>query len=431
MISTKHNQLLDIYEKAIQAVHPKNCLKPYLPEPPETGRIIVLGAGKAAAAMVCTLENHYQEQNQAKHLSGTAVTRHGYNLKTQYIPVIQAGHPIPDGNSCQAAKQALQWAKDAKAEDLVIVLLSGGASALWSLPHPALTLKEKQDITQQLLKSGAPIKDINCVRKHLSQIKGGRLALAATPAHLITLAISDVPGNDPASIGSGPTQADPTNCTDALKIIQTYNINISSEIKSLLASDKQESPNPKDPFFQSTQYQLIATPMIALQAAAQYIQQLGYTPHILADNLEGEAQILAKEHAHLALKIKTQAKAKNQPIALLSAGEVTVTVKGNGQGGPNQEYALMLAHTLKDAQGIWALAADTDGTDGGSGAPNDPAGAIVTPTTLKRAHKNNLNPAIFLKNNDSTSFFAKLNDLVIRGPTQTNVNDFRVILIDP
>ena len=304
--------------------------------------------------------------------------------------------------------------------------MSGGASALWTAAVDGVSLSEKQQVTRGLLASGARISEINCVRKHLSRIKGGRLAHAAAPAKLVTLAISDVPGDDPSAIGSGPTVGDATTLADARRILDDYNVVVPDPIAAALRDDRNETPPPDDHSFANSQYILVARPAGALTAAAKVAKDLGYQIQILGDAIEGEARDVAQEHAALA----RECKARGERTALLSGGEVTVTVTGSGRGGPNQEYALALVDALEGEDAVSALAADTDGTDGGEGSAEDPAGAIVDPTTPQRAAKLGLNPANFLQANDSTSFFRELGDLLITGPTRTNVNDFRVILVD-
>ena len=427
MTDKKRQQLLELFETAISTAHPQACLTQYLPDISGQGEVIVLGAGKACAAMVRALENHYENSELQNILSGAAVTRYGYHLPTKYIPLSEASHPIPDQESMKAAEQALQLANNAKENDLILVLLSGGASALWAAPIPGITLSEQQILTKNLLKSGATIEEINCVRKHLSRIKGGRLAAAAYPANIVTFSISDVPKDDIASIGSGPTVGDPTSCEDALKTLNTYEIDIPSHIKTMLADGSCESIFPNDKLLEKSEYHLIATPQMALEAASKKLKEYEYSPLILGDSIEGEAKKVAKDHAQKAKELKKQGK----PVALLSGGELTVKITGSGKGGPNQEYALALAIELGGTEGIYAMAGDTDGTDGGVGAADDPAGAIVTPDTLSKAEQRGMDAALFLENNDSGGFFEKLDDLIVCGPTQTNINDFRVILIDP
>ena len=418
-----------LFDTAVQAAHPKNCLPAHLPELPGRGRLIVLACGKAATAMAQTVEDHYIAQGRlpAERVTGLVVTRHGFSLPLRHLPLREAGHPVPDAAGLEASMATLAVADDAGPDDTVLVLLSGGASALWTAPVSDLDLIDKQSLTKSLLASGAPIGEINCVRRHLSQIKGGRLAARLAPARHITLAISDVPGNLPTAIGSGPTVGDPSTLEEARAILTRYGIDVPGAILRALTAAENETPKPGDPVFAQAHFELVATGQSALEAAGEMISDLGYRVHALGDGLEGEARELAKQHAELALT----ALARGEKTALLSGGEATVTVKGNGQGGPNQEYALALAIALAGASGITALAADTDGTDGGTGKVDDPAGAFVFPDTLARTRANQRNPATFLDNNDSTGFFKSLDDLLVTGPTQTNVNDFRLILIDP
>jgi len=425
-IEQQRETLMQLLEAAVAAANPLLCVPPALPEPPIKGKLIILGAGKGSAPMVRAAEQHYLDRDEPVAITGCVVTRTGFALPTRVIEMIEAGHPVPDKNSARAAMRALEIANSANENDLVLILMSGGASALWSAPVDGVTLEEKQQLTRALLASGAPINEINCVRKHLSKIKGGELAHAAAPARVITLAISDVPGDDPSAIGSGPSVGDTTSLKDARQILANRNVDVPPSITSALETSDNETPTPDDPSFADNEYILVSRPADALQSAAKIASQLGYEVQMLGDAIEGEAREVAREHGALALECK----ARGNRTALLSGGEFTVTVTGNGKGGPNQEYELALAETLDGASGISALAADTDGIDGGEGSPSDPAGAIVDPTTIARAKKHGLNPAKFLQNNDSTGFFGTIGDLVIIGPTGTNVNDFRVILVD-
>ncbi len=427
MCITQKKYLLDLFDIAVKTAHPAQCLAKCLPELPEAGSVYVLGAGKASAAMVRALEEHYEKSGQAGRLSGMAVTRHGYDLPTRFIPLAEAGHPVPDEHSEQAAIRALEIAEGAIENDLIIVLLSGGASALWSAPIEGMSLELKQSVTKALLRSGAAIDEINCVRKHLSRIKGGRLAMAASPARLLTFAISDAPRDDISSIGSGPTVGDPTSLADALGIVSKYKLDLPEQVLSVLQNEISETLFPSDACFQNTEYQLIATPGMALKAVAEKLAVDGYEVIVLGDSLEGEARDVAFSHADLVRQEIT----KGRKVALLSGGELTVTIKGEGCGGPNQEYALALAIALDGLENVQAFAGDTDGVDGGSGAEDDPAGAFINSMTLYRANEKGLNPAAFLDNNNSGEFFDILGDLLVCGGTQTNVNDFRVILIDP
>ncbi len=417
--------LMTLLDAAVASAIPDLCIPPSLPEPPEPGRLIVLGAGKAAAAMAEAAEHHYRERGLLDRVSGVVATRYGFGRPTDAIEIVEAGHPVPDEGSVAGAQRALELARGAGADDLVLVLLSGGASAIWTAPVAGLNLGRKQDLTRALLACGATISEINCVRRHLSAIKGGRLAAAATPARLITLAISDVPGDLPEAIGSGPTVPDPTTLADAREILDRYRIVPDPAITSALNTAGNETPGPGDGAFDRARFQLVARPADALAAAANACKAEGFDVDVLGDSLEGEARDLARRHAEIALA----ARGRGQRVAILSGGEVTVTLTGGGSGGPNQEYALALAIALDGADGIVALAADTDGTDGGTGAADDPAGAIVEPGTLARAAALNLNPDTFLRNNDSGGFFRALDDLIVTGPTYTNVNDFRAILV--
>ena len=425
-VQKQREHLMQLLEAAIAAANPLLRVPPALPEPLENGKLIILGAGKGSAAMVQAAEEHYLNQDPSPDLMGCAVTRSGFASPTKVIKMLDGGHPVPDEGSVAAATRALEIARSATENDLVLVLMSGGASALWTAPADGVTLEEKQHVTRGLLASGARISEINCVRKHLSRIKGGRLAHAAAPARLVTLAISDVPGDDPSAIGSGPTVGDPTSLADARLILSDRKVDMPPSVVAALSDERNETPPPDDPSFDGNDYILVSRPADALNAAAKMAGELGYKVQLLGDAIEGEAREVARDHAALALDIK----ARGERTALMSGGEVTVTVTGTGKGGPNQEYALSLVDALEGAKGISALAADTDGTDGGEGSADDPAGAIVDPTTRERAAGHGLIPANFLQNNDSTGFFAILGDLVVTGPTRTNVNDFRVILVN-
>jgi glycerate 2-kinase len=371
-------------------------------------------------------EAHYADVLPRRRLAGLGVTRHGYGRPTPHIPVIEAGHPVPDKAGISATKRVLALADAVDANDLVLVLLSGGASANWIAPAPGVTLEQKQETTRALLRSGAAIGEMNAVRKHLSRIKGGRLALRAHPAKVVTLAISDVPGDDPAVIGSGPTVPDPTTLADASEIVRRHGLTLPEPVTRALADPGNETPKPGNAVFADTDYRIVARPADALRAAARLAQQAGYEPITLSDRLQGEAREIAREHARLGREICAQ----GRRAAVLSGGELTVTLRGKGRGGPNQEYALALAVNLEGAARVSALAADTDGTDGGGGRIDDPAGAFVDPSTLDRAKAAGLDAAAFLTDNDSTGFFNGIGDLFRPGPTFTNVTDFRVILID-
>ncbi len=426
-MATQSRELLEsLFWAAVSAAHPSRCLPPNLPEPPPHGRLILLAAGKGAGSLTEVAERHYLALLPESRLDGIAVTRHGYGRPTRRIAVIEAGHPVPDEAGLAGTERALMLADAADERDLVLVLLSGGASANWIAPATGISLGEKQATTRALLRSGADIAEINCVRKHLSRIKGGRLARRAHPAKVVTLAISDVPGDDPAVIGSGPTVPDPTTLADARAIVGKYRLDLPATVTGALADPGNESPKPDDAIFAGTGYRIIARPADALAAAQATARAAGYDCVVLGDRLQGEAREVAAEHARLA----RAASAQGRRVVILSGGELTVTLLGKGQGGPNQEYALALACHLDGAKGIAALAADTDGTDGGRGRPDDPAGAFIDDTTLSRARAAGLDAAAFLADNDSTGFFNGIGDLFTPGPTFTNVTDFRAILVD-
>lgn len=417
-----------IYDSAVAAVHPARILVQHLPQP-GAGRVILLATGKAGASMLAVAERFYLDDCRLApdRLAGLAVVRHGYAAQTRHLPVIEAGHPVPDEASQIGASRVLELAAGAGPEDFVIVLLSGGGSANWTAPSGNLTLAEKQGITRALLRSGASIGEINTVRKRLSRIKGGRLARVAAPARLLTLAISDVPHDEPTSIASGPTVPDPTTSAQALAIVGRRGIDLPPAALELLRDPANETPKPGDPVFANTAFRIIGSPDGAIAAAERTARAKGYEVVSLGAHVEGEASSVARQHARLALELR----ASLRKVALISGGELTVTMRGEGRGGPNQEYALAAAIALAGTPGISALAGDTDGTDGGGGAADDPAGAFVFDTTLRRAGELGLDPAAFLAANDSTTFFEKLGDLLTPGPTLTNVNDCRVILVEP
>ncbi len=359
-------------------------------------------------------------------LAGVAVARHGYGRATRIVDMIEAGHPIPDAAGLKAAESTLDLADGAKGADLVLVLISGGASANWIAPAEGVSFEDKQAVTRALLRSGANIGEINCVRKHLSRIKGGRLARHAYPALVVTIAISDVPGDDPAVIGSGPTVPDSTTLGDARTIVAKYKLVLPHSVTRALADNINESPKPGDIAFAGSKFTLAARPADALRAAQTAVAAAGYECLYLGDRIEGEARDVARAHATLARELR----ARGKKAVILSGGELTVTIRGKGRGGPNQEYALALVIELADMGRVAALAADTDGTDGGSGLASDPAGAFLDGETAKRAKALGLDPAAFLADNDSTGFFSALGDLLVPGPTFTNVNDFRAIVVD-
>jgi hydroxypyruvate reductase len=417
-----------LFRTVVAAAHPATCLPAHLPPPPTSGRLLVLAAGKAAGSMTEVAEQHYLETLHvpASQLAGLAVTRSGYGRPTRHIPVIEAGHPVPDETGLAATERVLALAATARTTDRVVVLMSGGASANWIAPVDGLTLADKQAVTRALLRSGAAIDEMNAVRKHLSRIKGGRLAARAAPAQVMTFAISDVPGDDPAVIGSGPTVPDPTTLADARAVLARYRIVPPEPVRRALADTQNESPKPGDAIFRNTAFHLVARPADAFQAAEAAIRAAGHACIFLGDRVEGEARDIAAEHARLAREVQQA----GRPAVILSGGELTVTMRGKGRGGRCQEYALALALGLDGTQGITALAADTDGTDGGDGSPDDPAGAFCDSATAAKARRRGLDPAEFLGDNDSTGFFEKAGGLLLTGPTFTNVNDFRAILVD-
>ena len=401
-----------LLDAALVSAQPAQCVPPHLPEPP-AGRTVVVGAGKAAATTAQAVEEHW-----AGPLEGLVVTRYGHRVPTERIEVVEAAHPVPDAGGREAAARILSLVEDLGADDLALCLISGGGSALLTLPAPGIELGDKQAVTGALLRSGAAIGEINCVRKHLSAIKGGRLGAACHPARVVSLLISDVPGDDPAVIGSGPTVPDPTTFADARAVLQKYGITEPAAVIQHLERRAEETPKDGDLRLAGAETRIVATPAMALAAAAEAAREAGYEPVILGDALEGEARALAREHAGLARDAAPG-------TVLLSGGEATVTVTGAGRGGPNAEYALALALALDGAPGIFATACDTDGIDG----TEDNAGALVTPDTLARAREACEDAAARLAANDAYGFFAGLGDLVMTGPTLTNVNDFRAILV--
>jgi hydroxypyruvate reductase len=380
--------------------------------------------------MAAAAERHYLDTLglEPSRLTGIATTRHGHGVPTRRIRVIEAGHPVPDEAGLKAADETLRLAAEATAGDLLLVLLSGGGSANWIAPADGVSFAQKQQVNRALLRSGAPIGEMNIVRKHLSRIKGGRLARAgARAAEIVTLAISDVPHDDPSAIASGPTVPDPSTLADARALVVKYNLTVDDAVRRALEDPANESCKPGDAAFARAQFEMIAKPKASLDAAIKVAKNAGYEIIDLGADLEGEARDVAADHARLALKARSEGKR----IAILSGGELTVTVRGNGRGGPNQEYALALADILKDTSGIVALAADTDGADGGAGSATDPAGAVIDQSTFAKMKSLGLDPAAYLANNDATAFFSATGDLLLTGPTLTNVNDVRVILVDP
>lgn len=413
--------LQHLFGVAVAAADPRHVLARFLPEDTQRSAIVI-GAGKAAASMARALED-----NWLGPLSGLVVTRYAHTLECERIEVVEAAHPVPDDMGEKVAARMLATVRGLSPEDLVICLISGGGSSLLSLPAPGISLADKQNINRALLKSGAAIDDMNCVRKHLSAIKGGRLAAACQPASLITFAISDVPGDDPTVIASGPTVPDPTTSADALEILARYQIDTPANVRDWLQSAASETLKPGDPVFQRCRFEMIATPHSALQAAAEAAREAGLNVLVLGDNIEGESRDVAKVHAAMACYAAKHAEPVKPPALILSGGETTVTVKGNGRGGRDAEFLLSLAESLQGFSNIYALAADTDGIDGSE----DNAGAILTPDTWSQALSKGLSAADMLENNDGYGFFQALGDLLVTGPTLTNVNDFRSILILP
>ncbi len=416
---TPREILRRLFDAAIAAADPVRCVPPQLP-PDDGGRLIVIGAGKASAAMARAVEEHWSGP-----LDGLVVTRYGHGVPCQRIEIVEAAHPVPDAAGEAAAARILGKISGLTATDRVLALISGGGSALLAAPAAGVTLAEKRAITTALLRSGASIGEINCVRKHLSAIKGGRLAAAAWPASVLTLAISDVPGDDPAVIASGPTVGDPTTAVDALQVLDFHGITIPDALRARLASGELETPKPGDPRLAKSEFRLVASPRQMLEAAAAEARRLGITPLILGDAIEGEAREVGKALAGMAVSCGRHGFPAQKPCVLLSGGETTVTLKGTGRGGRNTEFLLGLALALDGAPGIHALAADTDGIDGSE----DNAGAFVAPDTLARARALGVDPRQRLADNDAWGFFATLDDLLVTGPTRTNVNDFRALMI--
>jgi hydroxypyruvate reductase len=406
-------------DAALAACDPTHCVPPNLPSAPK-GRTVVVGAGKAAAAMAHAVEQHWPGP-----LGGLVVTRYGHGVPCERIEVVEASHPVPDAAGARAAERILESVKGLTSDDLVLCLVSGGASALLALAAPGLTLADKQQVNKALLKCGATISEMNCVRKHLSAIKGGRLADAAYPARVVTLVISDVPGDDISIIGSGPTVPDPTTFADARAVFEKYKLEMSPAVAARFAS-KDETPKPGDPRFDRAETILIARPQDALEAAASVARAAGYQPVILSDSLEGEARDVALVHAGIARQIVNHGQPQPAPAAIISGGETTVSLRGSGRGGRNAEFLLALVVALEGHPGINAIACDTDGIDG----TEDNAGAVAGPDSLARGRTKGLDAKAMLANNDGYGFFAGIGDLVVTGPTRTNVNDFRVILVE-
>ncbi|BBK30125.1 glycerate 2-kinase [Stella humosa] len=413
--------LRDLFAAALAAADPALAVPRFLPPPPR-GRTIVVGAGKAAASMAAAVEAHWPGP-----LEGLVVTRYGHAVPCRRIRVVEASHPMPDAAGTAAAEEILGLVRGLGPDDLVLCLVSGGGSALLGLPAPGITLDDKRALTTDLLRSGATIGEINTIRKHLSAIKGGRLAQAAAPARLVALAISDVPNDDPAVIASGLTVPDPTTYADARGVLAKYGITPPPAIAARLAAALDETPKPGDPIFANTRFVMVATPQMALDAAAERARAVGLTPIVLGDAIEGEARDVALVHAAIARQVQRRGQPLPAPAVLLSGGETTVTVRGRGRGGRNAEFLLALAVALDGAPGIHALAGDTDGIDG----TEDNAGALLHPDSIQRGRAAGIEARERLADNDGYGFFAGLGDLVRTGPTLTNVNDFRAILVLP
>ena len=414
--------LQQMFAAAIDAAQPAHSIPAHLPDVPK-GRLIVIGAGKASAAMAQVVDRLWSEPGA---LSGLVVTRYGYAVPCERVEIVEAAHPVPDPAGFAAARRIMDMVANLTADDTVLCLISGGGSALLPLPLPGISLRDKQAVSCELLKSGASISEMNCVRRHLSAIKGGRLAAACHPAKVLTLLISDVPGDYPGDIASGPTVGDATTCEDALAIIRRYRIDLPQNVSKVLESGLGESVKPDDPRLSGNEVRLIATPQMALEAAARVARAAGLTPHILSDSIEGEARDVGKVMAGMARQIATRGQPFAPPCVLLSGGETTVTLRGNGRGGRTVEFLLSLGVALEGLFGVHALAGDTDGVDG----VEEIAGAYLAPDSSRRAWNLGIRPKDALANHDGHGFFSALGDSVVTGPTLTNVNDFRAILIE-
>jgi glycerate 2-kinase len=408
-----------MFKAGVDAALPSVCVPAHLPPKPK-GRTVIIGAGKASGAMAKALEDAWDGP-----LDGLVVTRYGYRLPTERLEVVEAAHPVPDVAGREAAQRIFELVQRLTEDDLVLCLISGGGSALLSMPAEGITLEDKQAVNKALLASGATISEMNTVRKHLSAIKGGRLARAAYPAKVVALMISDVPGDDPSIIASGPTVPDPSTKADAIGIVDKYGIKLADNVRRAL-EDGEETPKPGDPCFTRVENIMIATPQASLEAAADVAREAGVTPVILGDSIEGESRDVALVHAGIARQCAMRGQPEQPPCVLISGGETTITLKGKGKGGRNTEFLLALAIALDGMPNIYALAGDTDGVDGSE----DNAGALIYPDTLKRAQEAGLNAKAMLADNDPYTFFKGIGDLLETGPTMTNVNDLRCILIE-
>ncbi|WP_068116284.1 glycerate kinase type-2 family protein [Tropicimonas marinistellae] len=409
-----------MFEAAIAAAMPASCVPPHLPEYPPVGRLVVIGAGKASAAMARAAEAHY-----GRPLEGLVVTRYGHAVDCAGVEIVEAAHPVPDSAGQRAAERMLALAAGLGKDDTVLCMISGGGSALLTLPAEGLSLEEMQAINRDLLRSGASIDEMNCLRRHLSAIKGGRLAAACAPARVVNLLISDVPGDAPINIASGPSVADPTTCSDALAIAERYGLDLPQRAQELLRSGAGETLKPGAPELRRVETHLVAAPQASLEAAARIADKAGIAAHILSDSIEGEAQDAAKALGAIARQVAQRQQPFAKPCILVSGGETTVTLRGEGRGGRNVEFLLSLACVLDGTDGIYAIAGDTDGVDG----REEIAGAMIRPDTLARGSALGMNARDFLDRNDAHTFFERLGDQVVTGPTLTNVNDFRAILI--
>lgn len=416
--------LRGLFRAALAAADPAEVLPPHLPARPE-GRVLVVGAGKASAAMAAALERTAAARGWPGPLEGLVITRYGHGVPCERIRIVEAAHPVPDEAGRAATEAMLALLDDAGPEDHVLCLISGGGSALLCAPAPGISFEEKRRINAALLSSGAPIDEMNAVRKHLSAVKGGRLARRAAPSATTTYLISDVPGDDPAVIASGPTVGDPTTRRQALEILERYGVAVSEAVRAYLRTPEAETPKPEDPLFARNAVRLIATPQMALEAAAAEARARGIAAHILSDRIEGEARELAKALGPIARQIAERGQPFAAPCVLLSGGETTVTLRGAGRGGRNVEFLLALALALDGAPGVRAIACDTDGVDG----REEIAGAVIGPETLAAARSAGLDPAAMLADNDAHSFFEAIGAQVVTGPTLTNVNDFRAVLV--
>lgn len=422
MVANPLQFLRDLFSAAVDAADPMRCVPRHLPDVSGYRRVVVVGAGKAAATMAKAAEDHLPDPYE-----GLVITRYGYTAPCEKIEVVEAAHPVPDQAGADAARRMVDLVSGLGEDDLVIALISGGGSSLLTAPAPGMTLEDKQAVNRELLRCGATIREMNTVRRHISSIKGGRLAAAAYPAKVHAIMISDIPGDDMGAIASGPTVADPTTFADAMEIVTRYKLDLPASVMKHLQVGEGESPKPGDPALANVTNVLAATPLQSMQAAADFARKNGVEPIILSDAIEGESSEVGKVLAGVALSVKAHGLPISAPAVILTGGETTVTIKGNGSGGPNAEMTLSAALTLQGEAGIWAMGCDTDGVDGA----RDIAGAIAGPDTLTKAVSNGLDAREALSNNDAHNFFEALGDGVVTGPTHTNVNDLRAFLVLP